>query len=401
HSPGITIPSATIATGQIKEGEITSVRVPAELSYLLRKGDLIEISATLDCSPYIDSKDLSITVGKTRESFESQNFNLFPWNNTFANPWIITSGDAYEGAFSARSGYIGHNSESKLVLTINIPYPDSISFWYKVSSEKNYDFLIFRANGIQVFTASGEKEWTQRYVRLNEGINVLEWIYSKDASVSGGYDCAWLDNIVFRPDCFNAVDIKTIKIISPETGKKLGLETITAEIVNLGTDTLKQVNLAFQVNNNQPVTESFNITLPPGDTTGLSFSTKADLTSNGNYIIKVFGINNPDGYALNDTARAELINTAVINIRHDQENLRIMPNPFSQSFRVKFTHPSRENAFFTITNPTGMKIWESQYEIFPGNNEIVISPGNLAPGYYILMIRGKTELKTARLIKTD
>lgn len=401
HSTGITIPSTTIATGQIKEGEITTVSVPATLSYLVKKGDLIEISATLDCTPYIESKDLSFNVGKTRESFEYQNFKLFPWNNTFANPWIITSGDAYDGAYSARSGYIGNNSESKLTLTINTPYPDSISFMYKVSSEKNYDFLIFRANGIQIFTASGETEWTQRYVRLNEGINVLEWIYRKDASVSGGYDCAWLDCLVFKPDCFNTVDIKTIKIISPETGKKLGLETITAEVANLGTDTLKQINMAFQVNNNQPVAESFNITLPPGDTTGLSFSAKADLTSNGNYIIKVFGINNNDGYTLNDTARAELINTAVIKISYDSESLLIMPNPFSQSFRVKFTHPSRENAIFTITNPAGKTIWESQYEIFPGNNEFVISPGDIAPGYYILMIRGKTEIKTARLIKTD
>jgi hypothetical protein len=56
---------------------------------------------------------------------------------------------------------------------------------YKVSSEKNYDFLIFRANGIQMFTASGETDWTQRYVRLNEGINVLEWIYRKDDTFSG------------------------------------------------------------------------------------------------------------------------------------------------------------------------------------------------------------------------
>lgn len=401
YPAGISIPSDIIATGQIKEGEITTIRVPVTLSALLQKGSQVEITATIDCSPYIDSKNLSFTIGKTRESFEYQTFNMFPWKNTFSNPWIITSDDAWDGYYAARSGYIGHNSESSLALTVNIPYPDSVSFMYKVSSEKNFDFLIFRVNGIQIFSASGETGWVQKYAVLNEGLNLLEWIYRKDASVSSGNDCAWLDFLNFKPDCFNIIDIKAEKILSPEAGKKLTLETITANIINLGTDTLKHLNLAYQINNNQPVTENFSVVIPPGDTTGLSFLTKADLSTNGNYIIKVYGTDNNDSYLLNDTVKAELINTAIIKILPVSDNITVMPNPFTESFRIKFSHNSQESVLLTILNPTGSKIWESRYEVFPGTNEFIVSPGNLSPGYYILLIRGKTEIKRAGLIKSD
>jgi len=401
YPAGISIPSDIIPTGQVKEREITTIRVPVTLSALLQKGSQVEITATLDCSPYIDSRDLSFTIGKTRESFEYQVFNMFPWKNTFSNPWIITSDDAWDGFYAARSGYIGNNSESRLALTVNIPYPDSVSFMYKVSSEKNYDFLIFRVNGVQIFSASGETGWVQKYAGLNEGLNLLEWIYRKDASVSSGNDCARLDYLNFKPDCFNIIDIKAEKILSPEAGKKLTLETITANIINFGIDTLKQLNLAYQINNNQPVTENFSVSIPPGDTTEISFVTKADLASNGNYIIKVYGTNNNDSYQLNDTATAELINTAIIKILPVSDNVTVMPNPFTESFRVKFSHSFKESALLTILSATGSKIWESQYEVFPGTNEFIVSPGNLAPGYYILLIRGKTDIKRAGLIKSD
>ena len=71
--------------------------------------------------------------------------------------WVIDDVDYYEGAYSARSGNISDNQSSSMSLTLDVLAAGEIKFWYKVSSEGNYDYLQFIVDGGLV------DEWAVRW----------------------------------------------------------------------------------------------------------------------------------------------------------------------------------------------------------------------------------------------
>ena len=99
----------SVKSGILKFGEFTNIPVTVKLSDTVSSGSYVSILSTLDCSPYIASKDFTFRVGKVRESFEASSFNVFPWINISSIPWTITSETSYDGAVSARSGAISNN----------------------------------------------------------------------------------------------------------------------------------------------------------------------------------------------------------------------------------------------------------------------------------------------------
>lgn len=399
-TPGLTVLDPSVGTGNITHGDTIFIRTEVLLAPTLVKGTNLEITTTLDCDPYIINKSYIIPVGKIRESFEYQSFEIFPWINNHARPWIITDGQFFDGQFSARSAVISHNTESVISMKVNVPVPDTVKFMCKVSSEVNYDFLSFKLNGSQVFKISGETGWTEKKIALREGFNLLEWIYKKDQSVSAGSDCGWIDFISFPPSAFNRVDLKTGKIITPQPGKSYNQEVITAEVINLGTDTIKSFNLAYRIEEDTPVAENFTKTLIPGDTVVVAFSLNANLSGDGPFIIKVYGLNNNDSYLKNDTTSLLIVNTAITPLENPDNKVTIMPNPFSSSFRILLDANAGEDVRINIFTMTGKNIWEEEARLIPGENILTVTPDNIPPGFYTLSIRGKLTNKAARLIKT-
>jgi len=397
--PGITISQPTVSTGNLQPGATNSIPVTITISPLLLKGTSFDISIMLDCNPYVDNETFSIPVGRIRESFEYNTFTMFPWINSATSPWTIISGQSFEGQFSARSAVISNNSESVLKIYVNTPYKDTVKFMYKVSSETNYDYLAFRLNNVQVMKVSGEVGWSEKKAELREGFNLLEWIYKKDESVSVGMDCALIDLITFPAAGFNKIDLKTGKIVTPQPNKDYAQETITAQVINFGTDTIKTFNLAYTVNNGIPVSQVFSKKIAPADTGVVAFSAQANLIGDGTYLIKVYGFNNNDGYLKNDTASLTIINTAIIPVENPDNNVRIMPNPFDSSFRIMLNSPDNENLIITIFDPSGKALLNKNLSVMPGDNILTITPDNLDTGLYILHIKGKSIYKVARIIK--
>ena len=72
-----------------------------------------------------------------------------------------------------------------------------ISFWLKVSSEKDYDVLIFTIDGIEKGRWSGDVAWTKVSYPVTAREHTFAWKYSKDGEVSKGSDTAWIDDIIF------------------------------------------------------------------------------------------------------------------------------------------------------------------------------------------------------------
>jgi len=394
----VTILAPSIKSGELKIGETIDLPITVKLLEDAASGSFFSVLSTLNCNPYIINKDYSFRVGKIRESFEASSFNVFPWINTSAIPWIITSTNSYEGSISARSGAITHNGSTSLVLKTVYPVADSIKFYYKVSSENNYDYLSFRLNGTEVFKKSGEIPWTKKAVAVPAGLNKMEWIYKKDQSVSGGSDCAWIDMIDFAVSgSVNYIqkDLQVAKIVSPVQKDQYGQETVTVKVINVGKDIINGFNLAYVLNDRQPPVSQFftNQVIPNGDSVTVSFKTKADMSKYGIYEIVTYGFENKDDYLKNDTLQVIVENTRII------ESFSVYPNPFTDQLTIYINSKAPEYVEISIINVSGIKLYEVNKDVLAGNNTIVISDLKLVPSLYYLKIRGATINKALPVIK--
>lgn len=131
------------------------------------------------------------------EGFETGNFGALAWQN--ATPgWIVANSESYAGTYCAKSDIADvHNAEAQLSLTYTSTLSDSISFYYRVSSESSYDKFKFYIDGTQMIDASGTSStsYTRYSAPIPAGTHEFVFEYSKDGSVSRGSDCAWIDNI--------------------------------------------------------------------------------------------------------------------------------------------------------------------------------------------------------------
>jgi hypothetical protein len=398
-APDLSIVDPSIKSGTLKFGQTTDIPVMVKLSETIPSGSAISLSALLDCNPYIVNKEFNFRVGKIRESFEASSFKVFPWVNISLIPWVITSGTSYDGVVSARSGAISHNGSTSLSIRTIYSKDDSLRFYYKVSSEPNYDYLSFKLNGEEIFKKSGEIPWTKKTVAVPTGINRMEWIYKKDNSVSQGSDCAWIDMIDFAqtsPVNYIQKDLQAARIVTPPSNKPLGMESITVKVLNLGNNIIDGFNLAYNINNHLPVFQHFdNKLLPFGDSVAVSFNTKADMSKYGVYQVTAYGFNNNDDYLLNDTIAANIENTKI------NEIIGVYPNPFSDKLTISINSQVAGRLHFSLTNVSGIKVYDMEKDIMNGNNSISISDFRLAPGLYYLNINGKTMDKIIPVVKIN
>jgi hypothetical protein len=119
-------------------------------------------------------------------------------------PWATTMSTAHSGTWSARAGAISHNQQSWMTRTVA---GGTVSFWYRVSSEANYDFFNFYVDGNRQLHVSGERNWTLYSTTLSPGSHSLKWEYVKDGSVSYGSDTAWVDDLSIVADQTTWTDI--------------------------------------------------------------------------------------------------------------------------------------------------------------------------------------------------
>jgi len=158
------------------------------------------LSVTKNSPPEIIlQQEYHFTAGLIFEDFESGDFSMHPWVHGGEASWTISNSNAYQMNFAARSGQINHNQKSDLSVTYTVLSDNQISFFVKVSSEDDYDFLRFYIDSDLVGEWSGETVWTHVSFPVNAGNRTFQWRYIKDTYVSNGSDAAWIDYIVFPP----------------------------------------------------------------------------------------------------------------------------------------------------------------------------------------------------------
>ncbi len=112
--------------------------------------------------------------------------------------WYVAGGTAHGGNYAARAGNINDYGETWMTRTLS--QGGDLSFFYKVSSEANYDYFNFYIDGDRKIHAAGEVNWTQYSTTLSPGSHELKWEYTKDVSWDGGSDTAWIDDLQLVDD---------------------------------------------------------------------------------------------------------------------------------------------------------------------------------------------------------
>jgi len=118
------------------------------------------------------------------------------WSTGGRASWAGQTGIFYYGGDAAMSGDIFNNQSTWLETTV--AGPGTLSFYWKVSSEQDWDFLRFYIDGVeQAGSISGEVDWTQKTFPIAASTHTLKWGYEKDYIFSSGSDTGWVDKIEF------------------------------------------------------------------------------------------------------------------------------------------------------------------------------------------------------------
>ncbi len=117
----------------------------------------------------------------------------------------------------------------------SIEGPALVSFWWRVSSEEDYDFFTYSVDGVVQESISGNGDWLNRSLSLGVGRHALRWTYRKDDSVSDFQDGGYLDEVVIVEPYRNlevrlgetvvagsaALDYGTLTQDNPEVAKEI------------------------------------------------------------------------------------------------------------------------------------------------------------------------------------
>jgi hypothetical protein len=112
-----------------------------------------------------------------------------------SRPWVVDTAQSLDGA-AAKTGAITHNQTSSLSITIT--GPAMVSYWNRVSTELEFDYLRVYDNSVELpaLRSSGEVPWTQRTFLIGSGTHVIKWEFSKDEiDDEAGLNAVWLDQI--------------------------------------------------------------------------------------------------------------------------------------------------------------------------------------------------------------
>ena len=198
-SNDIVLGTNTYEIPAIAAGETINVPVELTIGNNVEVGATYEITYLMTSGHYSTTGNYIVTIGNIVEDFETGDFSLYDWQFGGGANWVIVNNGAYSGTYCAKSGNISHSQQTDLILTTEILADGEISFYKKVSSENNWDWLRFYIDNVQKGEWSGDAAWSQESYPVTTGTHTFKWSYQKDGSASSGSDCAWIDDIQFPP----------------------------------------------------------------------------------------------------------------------------------------------------------------------------------------------------------
>jgi hypothetical protein len=196
-SPYLTIQNDSVYIDTVKPFWITTAHYTVIVSDTAPASAAANLYCTARSGIYVCHAEFQELIGIIVEDWESDSFNKFPWHFGGITSWNITRENPYEGQFCAVSGPIGDNQNTQLNVTYTSAADDSISFYFRTSTEQDYDFLSFTIDQTLQYQWSGENPWTRASFAVPAGTHTFKWIYQKDMAGSSGSDQVGIDFIVF------------------------------------------------------------------------------------------------------------------------------------------------------------------------------------------------------------
>ncbi|MCC5789985.1 MAG: choice-of-anchor D domain-containing protein, partial [Opitutales bacterium] len=178
--------------------------------------------------------------------------------------WMTQQDFRFEGTHAAQSGGIGHDSSTWI--ETEVEGPGTLTFYWKVSSEQNFDFLMFYRNDELLDNISGETDWLKKTYELHGGSHVLRWEYVKDFIISEGHDAGWIDAVSWEPASPTRIS-DTPEMFSLGVVEKDSTKERQLTITNSGNSTLAIDDIA--VPENFTATPS-SVEIPPSDSVGIT-----------------------------------------------------------------------------------------------------------------------------------
>ena len=323
-------------------------------------GTIVTLGFLATGGEYSVSETLSLPVGLVYENFETGDFSLFEWQMGNYS-WEITSANVYEGQYCAKSATISHNQTAQLYVTMDISTDGEISFYRKVSSESNYDYLSFYINNVLQEEWSGTVDWSVVSYDVAAGAaTTFKWTYEKDGSVSSGSDCAWIDYIVFPGSGGATAPMINVNLSELDFGEvnigETATETFT--IYNIGTAELTgTIATPDGFTASLPNGEEIDFTVPAGGETEvlITFTPEEAILYSGNIVIES---NDPTQSIIEipteGTGLGESNGNDLIPLR--TELYGNYPNPFNPTTTVNYGLNSDAKVSLVIYNAKGQKV---------------------------------------------
>jgi len=183
-----------------------------ELSGLPTETGTFPLTISATNSKGSNSQALSLTIS-TDPVTAALDGTAMTWLQGGDTDWITITGakpTTNDGVDAARSGIIPNDHRSWIETTVI--GPDTLTFFWKVSSEENFDFLIFQIDGTEQFKISGEIPWEKHNILIPAGPHKLRWTYKKDNKQNVGIDAGFLDEVSLasqstQPTILSSLDI--------------------------------------------------------------------------------------------------------------------------------------------------------------------------------------------------
>ncbi|MCJ7740151.1 hypothetical protein MUP32_02410, partial [Candidatus Microgenomates bacterium] len=175
--------------------------IPFAISY----GGNVGIGTTVPAEK-LDIKGNSKTSDNSTTLYSQTFEGSFPptsWT-VGGNSAFVQSATVYqEGAKSAASGTPADSQTSYIDYDYTFTSPGYIKFYWKVSSELGFDWLVFcvdhdstcARDAGYVNRISGTVDWQEVTYPLSAGVHAFRWLYGKDGSAPIDLDKGWIDNV--------------------------------------------------------------------------------------------------------------------------------------------------------------------------------------------------------------
>jgi len=141
-----------------------------------------------------DSKTLLLTISSAASLIAQAVDNSQLIFTTGGNlPWTLSNTDDHDGVDSVESGWITHSQQSWLETIVT--GPAYINFWFQLQSEFGGDYFRFTIDGEELWYSEDTHLWRLLGFYVPPGQHTVRWNYTKNESISYGYDGMWLDQI--------------------------------------------------------------------------------------------------------------------------------------------------------------------------------------------------------------